>query len=678
MLGVFWVLCISNVLNLQASDPMLIGQWPGYSRGEAYHLTVADGKAFLTERWGGLTVLDVSSPNNPTHIGTCSTSGEAGSFLIVGDRAIVQSHVGNLDVIDISVPSNCKLLKTYPTAGDRLGMCNSSNRIYLAEGYLGLRITELGEAGTLTPLGRYSTGDFFNSVTVDRNIAYVATQTNGIQIIDVSTPSDPKLLGNYKTSGTVCKIVGDLAYLNNGLEIIDISHPAAPVSISKFDSYESTGIAVDGNIAVRSQGWEGIQIFDVSDSSKPILISSIPTFWASAEIALTNNLLYLAGNGSGLQIYDLSNPHAPAFTGVEQDSGMSVNVMVRNGVAYLSEFIGGLAIIDVKNPTRPFRLGGLKNFSVSDIDLSGDLGFAVDSYSGLKILNIKDPFNPSIIGEYPTGNLFLWAVASSGDVLYVGGPNSTLWVMDVSDPANPRKLQELEPNTGNVHDIDIVGEKMFTSGIQGMEIWDISDRYNPTSLCTFDLWKWCEKFQIAGNYAFVAELQSGTGALSIWDVSNPIDPVQLSRFETGGSPEDVAISGNLAFVACGLSGVQIVDISDPVHPVKIKQIETGYYARSVFAVGDTVYLADVGGGLQILNGSKLTDPALEISRAGLGPMSLRLTGAIGHEYDVQFSSKLQAEDWYSMQILTLTNTIQQVTDESFEDSKGFYRVRLVN
>ena len=51
-------------------------------------------------------------------------------------------------------------------------------------------------------VGSYDTPDLATCVALSGTTAYVADGSDGLQIIDVSTPTAPVLLGSYDTSGT--------------------------------------------------------------------------------------------------------------------------------------------------------------------------------------------------------------------------------------------------------------------------------------------------------------------------------------------------------------------------------------------------------------------------------------------------------------------------------------------
>ncbi len=59
-----------------------------------------------------------------------------------------------------------------------------------------------------------------------------------------------------------------------------------------------------------------------------------------------------------------------------------------------------------------------------------------DYGSGLQVIDISDPANPTLVGTYDTPG-YARGVAVSGDHAFVADGDSGLQVIDISDPANP-------------------------------------------------------------------------------------------------------------------------------------------------------------------------------------------------------------------------------------------------
>ena len=71
---------------------------------------------------------------------------------------------------------------------------------------------------------------------------------------------------------------------------------------------------------------------------------------------------------------------------------------------------------------------------------------------------------------------------------------------------------------------------------------------------------------ISGNYAFIAEGNSG---LRIYNISNPSNPFLIGQRILPSSAKDVKVVGNLAIVADEYAGLRIIDISNLQDPIEV-------------------------------------------------------------------------------------------------------------
>ena len=77
------------------------------------------------------------------------------------------------------------------------------------------------------------TGGGANGVQVSGKYAYVADSNNGLVIVDVSDPANPKQVGHLDTDGGAIgvHVLNNYAYIaddNNVLVIVDVSDPTNP------------------------------------------------------------------------------------------------------------------------------------------------------------------------------------------------------------------------------------------------------------------------------------------------------------------------------------------------------------------------------------------------------------------------------------------------------------------
>ncbi|NGX42638.1 MAG: Serine/threonine-protein kinase PrkC [Chlamydiae bacterium] len=139
----------------------------------------------------------------------------------------------------------------------------------------------------------------------------------------------------------------------------------------------------------------------------------------------------------------------------------------------------------------------------------------------------------------------------------------------------------------------------------GLQIIDVSNVTNPTFAGFYATPDRAYDVAVSGNYAYVADWNSG---LQIIDVSNVANPTFAGSYDTPGWALRVALSGNYAYVADRTSGLQIIDVSNVANPTLASSYNTPDYAYGVALFGNYAYVADYNSGLQIIDVSNVANP----------------------------------------------------------------------
>lgn len=194
-------------------------------------------------------------------------------------------------------------------------------------------------------------------------------------------------------------------------------------------------------------------------------------------------------------------------------------------------------------------------------------------------------------------------VVVDGSFAYVGhmAPPYGTTILDVSDPARPRVLSQLEvPSDIHSHKVRVQGDFMFVNYERypptdesrhpevGLKVFDVSDRTRPREVAFFRTHaRGVHRFDLQGRMAFVSTQWEGfrNNILAILDISDPTRPGLVGQWwlpglnaAAGEAPpaklEHYWIHlglarGARAYVACGLAGVYVVDISDPARPATV-------------------------------------------------------------------------------------------------------------
>jgi len=324
----------------------------------------------------------------------------------------------------------------------------------------------------------------------------------------------------------------------------------------------------------------GFEIFNWNEAN-PQFIARFPTDGCALGLDLGGNYLFVADHYIGLNTIDISDPAHPSLIGNYDTDGRTYDVVVKDSIAYLADWENGLVIIDVSNPAAPFLLGHCPNIGTAySITIDDTLvylgGFGVGNT--MKIINVSDPTDPQVIGEFPPPPDNHATDAFVEDTLaYVNcgyGMNIEFAVVDVKDPTNPKYVAGLPIPGGTNRGIEKVGDYVFTNAqFDGIDIIDVTD---PTSPCVVGKYKgdfsFGSGFVVDDSFLVAPHNRNG---FSIADISNPQKPFKIYHHENIGwcnfCCEDslgyLYITGHLKYEGYHrYSILKIADIADPANP----------------------------------------------------------------------------------------------------------------
>jgi hypothetical protein len=264
--------------------------------------------------------------------------------------------------------------------------------------------TTKSSSGVVEFVGSYDTPDVAMGVFVSGNYAYIADFNSGLQVINISNPSNPVKAGSYDTPGA------------------------------------AEGVFVSGNYAYVADGYSGLQVINVSNPSNPAKAGSYDTPGWAEGVFVSGNYAYLADGTSGLQVISISNPSNPTLSGTYDTPSHAWDVFVSGNYAYVADgYPSGLQVIDISNPSTPTLVGSYGGPSAVDVFVSGDYAYVLDCNLGLLVLNIFNPSNPTLVGSYDIPETMTEGVFVSANYAYVAEYDSGVQVINISNPSNPVK-----------------------------------------------------------------------------------------------------------------------------------------------------------------------------------------------------------------------------------------------
>jgi hypothetical protein len=616
-----------------AYNPKLIGHYIGYfsSWPHANSVTVVGNYAYVAYDYMGLGIWDLTIPGKPVYLGGYDTKGIAHDVKVVGNLAYVADDFAGLQIINVSNPTNCVWRGELDTGGFALAVAVAGNLAYVADFNKGVvavdisnpaapvKQTNLWDALYLRNVNAYD-------VALSNQYLFVACGLDGLWAVDVSNPLLPVLAyqeaDNFGATVGVT-IYGKYLYLANsadGFQIRDISGP--PALWGRITGSQRTGgyvfdVAIlppngpfTNTYAFVADYDLGLGIYDVSDPSKPVLVTrnnDNDHGFHSWGIAASPQYAFLASGYSDLSVINwnqLANPQTRTnvITGGETWAVAIQSVIVTNPpttvtnrYAYVADGWAGLKVLSLTNLDAPVRVGGYveSDSKYVGITLIGDLAYVANYTHGLIIFNISNPAQPLLLGRYDTPSTntpgTTWSVAVVGTNAYLAdGPNG-LVVLDISNPATPKLLGTCT-NAMNALAVRVVGSLAYVAtGTNGLQILDVSVPTNIVQVGNFapafsdDL----DNLEIVGTKIY---LTAGWNGLWVLDASNPTNLVLQGRAGLGGYAGRVVIAGSYAYVADWYHGLHVVDISNPNNPLRVGG-NGCFYGRGLAVEPDAVFLA---------------------------------------------------------------------------------------
>jgi len=285
-------------------------------------------------------------------------------------------------------------------------------------------------------------------------------------------------------------------------------------------------------------------------------------------IAVSGNYAFTANQDGGLWIYDISNPSIPVNVSSINNAGAfgtGEGVAVSGSYAFLASR-DALHIYNISNPTNPFQVGQYAGLECYSVAVSGHYAYVAADYPPLTVLDVSTPSNPVRVGATTNQGPGL-GVAVLGNYAYVAARTNAGYIYDISNPSNIVFKSAINCLSCGLlfEGVAVSGDHAYFSGGSGLRIIDVSNPSAPIFISNSND-ESANGVAVAGNYAYLNAEYDG---LRIYDVSNPASPVLVanaSDYGGGTFSGGVAVSGSYAYVANGDDGLRIYSLGVPSPP----------------------------------------------------------------------------------------------------------------
>jgi len=203
-------------------------------------------------------------------------------------------------------------------------------------------------------------------------LAYIATGTAGMAVVDTTRPDSPVLLGQIDLPGDATCLAVDshlhiaaVASGPAGLQLVNVADPSHPELLQTIGANARAVAIVDGIAYVATSA--GLESYDLLTAES---LETLPLAGGAVSLAVESSTLYTMDSDHRLRVIDISGPTMIARGSLITPEGGG-KILVANQIAYIaasSSINGGFDTVDVSDPDSPLLI------SASDIGSSNPAG----------------------------------------------------------------------------------------------------------------------------------------------------------------------------------------------------------------------------------------------------------------------------------------------------------------
>ena len=539
------------------ANPVEVSESTGYGAGSDLILeTRPEGLIAFIVGSVGLKILNLDDPDSIQDLDHNNLPGDPVSVASRGDTLAILSDNDGLQMVDISSLGNAVLLGSAPLADSHmLNVAIEGDLAATCHRQAGVRIFDVSNPSSIVEVHDFVpnvTGDdmLAMDVFIEDGLLYVTTDLEGVVVYDLAVPAAPTLVGydaEIYHSTDESFMAGDYLYMTHwgwskdGIHVIDVSDPANPTSLGHTAAWDFTRWSeVVGNFVYTNMGHMGAFVHEYVEGVGFELRGDFYVYnnWCTEA---HEGLIYIGSEAEGLTVCDWSDPANP----IRHDNinqGVNRGIVVRDGIAYCAVYREGLVTVDVGDPDALVLLkeqghaGG--NLNAIGVDISGNVAVTADRDDGMRIYDITDPADFSLVGQFPVDNR-AYGVVMNGDLAYLAAGYDGTYVIDVSDPATPLELDVL-PGVSQGVDVDGIYLHVAENG-SGVTTYRLDDPEHPVEIATYNTIGDAAAVVGSGNRIFVSD-HSALLLLELYDDT----PVALAYFRAEASAGAVDLAWELS------------------------------------------------------------------------------------------------------------------------------------
>ena len=566
---------------------------PSPSFYHTYEVKVEGDLAYAVTS-GLVQVVDISDPANMVLLGSIATGG-SDALDVSNGYICITSYNNDIMFVDATDPMNLTHVATLPNISGARNVLANGDYFYIAGGYSGLHTIDATDRSNPFVSSWTDTAPVVFSLAINGNYLYTADSTSALCVFRLTDPAHPAFGGAVEGySGRDLEIYGNYLYapgFNGDLKISSIAIPAVPAfaEIMYFNG-ELRHVSQVGNILFAGND-PALNAFDLSIPTDPRYIGRmLYDDGFIGDMVPYGDVLVAPVEDHLLATFNVSQPVSTVPLKTWGIGGSALDIEFADSYYLLAMGSAGLQVRGY-DEYPPLGNLDLPSFSfLHGVTLSGDLAYLAMDEPGLGIADISDPANPLLVGDVnSSGHARDVAVYTnaSGTYAMVAITEQDLIKYDVTDPTNVM-FKGLNSFPGQVYGVEMAGEHLLVADNSGfMYVMDLSSFPDqPQVVASLELPGPLTDFVVEGTLCYVA----GNDYLGVVDVSDPSAPQFLGEAATNAPIVDISVSNGVAYCALEDLGMVVADVSNPANPVVRSNFPSQQSPGAVGVHGGQVYL----------------------------------------------------------------------------------------
>ena len=523
---------------LRAADPF--GEPVGTLRSRVWPSTiVAEGDYAYLTKGADLLVFDLSDPSEPTEAARMKLTGNYSvNVQVQGGYAYIPVTLGGLNIVDVTDPRNPSQVAVIPFESHTVGF-----KIRGSYGYLARVVS-------VTPTEQWYEASSILEV-LDLSVPHSPTTVGSVTI--------PTMIEDLDLVGDFAYVTGASITGPDMLTVIDISSPFNPTTVEfpkpEFGPNNFHDIYIHDGYAYILDDGRGIRVLDVGDPRTPKLVATLEMPQTMYCMHGAGEVIYLCAQERYLNVADVSNPDAPVLTasvGIAGAGGFGSSIVLKDQKVFFNGT--GLEVYDLSDPETPERLP----VSISGVDtiaIQGDLLYSTVGEWGLDIWDIGNLSEPLFVSRtnFPIG--MPHDMSHDGQwVVGIANKPYSVTVIDVSDPVNPVATDSYVLND-YADSVTVKDDHVYIPrGSDGLDILAIDPSGSLSLIANYPTSYSYNHVAVSGDRAYVL------GGIDVFDITDPGEPVLIGQVGSNGIPSRVRVHEGYLYLADGYAGLTVVPI----------------------------------------------------------------------------------------------------------------------